>query len=97
MALALLLLGMQHELLVHAFRHVSKFKDAPHTESLRAFSPSVPCLECNVLASVGAVMPVTETVSPQGAGAISTPQPAFVSAHAAAPSYYFSRAPPTIV
>jgi hypothetical protein len=93
LALAFLLLSLQHEAAVHALEH----RADRHEQRVTTPQKGEPCAKCELLASGADGIPATG--APSGAGCASSPvaQVAFTSRAVTAPSCYSSRAPPVPV
>ena len=94
---ALLLLGMQREVQVHALQHLGGVMHPAHEQGIQAPAADVTCLECSLLAGgtavVAAEFPALPTAAVGALRAINT----VASRSLAAPSYYSSRAPPPLL
>jgi hypothetical protein len=93
---ALLLLGMQHQLQVHALQHLDSLLHARHDTGLQAPVADASCLECALLASGTSAVGTCHTAVPAVASAGERLHLAIAPRHLAAPSYYSSRAPPSL-
>ena len=91
---ALLLLGMQREVQVHALQHLGGVLHPAHEQGIQTPAADVTCLECSLLAGgspvVAADIPALPSAAIGALRAITT----VASRSLAAPSYYSSRAPP---
>ena len=91
--LSFLLLGMQHETLVHAFQHDAARLSASK-KSLTRTSAEGPCVTCALNAGAGHAL-VAVAVSRAPAAPAFLPAPSsYHSRLSRAPVYYASRAPP---
>ena len=90
---SLLLLGMQQEGLRHALTH---FHPAAAERQISQAPTDPPCAECALLAAGSAAL--THDAPPPAATAsvYVAPPPALVAPALAPPSYYRSRAPPSL-
>ena len=93
----LLMLGMQHEVQVHAFQHLGAALHAAQEQGLQAPVADIVCLECALLAGgASALAPEFPAVPPAAVGGRR-----FIGALAtralSAPAYYSSRAPPPLL
>jgi hypothetical protein len=91
--LSLLLVGTQQEVFRHALTH---FKLGPAQQELSSTQAGAPCVECALLAAGSVAIPaaapvVTASPSPY----VATP-PAPAAPTLARPSFYRSRAPPSL-
>ena len=94
---AVLLLGMQQGTQVHALSHLGGLLDRPHEQGLQVAPGDAPCVVCalcaggsNAIASEGPSVP--STAAPSTATWVIASSPT-----TSAPSYYLSRAPPTLL
>jgi hypothetical protein len=94
---ALLVLGMQHEVQVHALQHLGSILHPAHEQGIQQPTVDASCLECSLLASGSpggapeiAGLPATDVGASR---VVSTVE----SRSLAAPSYYSSRAPPSLL
>ena len=94
---ALLLLGMQREVQVHALQHLGSVLHPAHEQGVQQPSTDVSCLECSLLA--GGAPAIATAIAGLPATAIGTSRVVSVitSRSLAAPSYYSSRAPPPLL
>jgi hypothetical protein len=92
---ALLLLGMQREVQVHALQHLGRSLHPAQEQGVQALAADTACLECSLLAGGSSVVPAAFPASPSAAAATLRAIRAVASRSLPAPSYYSSRAPPT--
>jgi hypothetical protein len=94
---ALLLLGMQREVQVHALQHLGSVLHPAHEQGIQQPTADASCLECALLA--GGAPAVATDVPGLSAVAVGASRVLgnFASLSLAAPSYYFSRAPPSLL
>ena len=95
--LFVLLLGMQHEVQVHALQHLGATLHPRHDQGLQAPIADAPCLECALLAGCASVIGAgdsEQSFAPVPAERIVI---AIASRSLAAPSSYSSRAPPSLL
>lgn len=94
---ALLLLGMQHRVQVHALQHL----DAKlHPRQAQVMPPPVAdalCLECALQAAGTSVIPADIAATSAPASRFGRVDRAITTRRLAAPSYYASRAPPPLL
>jgi hypothetical protein len=91
--LALLLVGMQQEALRHALSH---FTPAPAHAQLTAAPSDAPCAACALLAGGAAAINAPSTALAASAAAYVPDSPAEVAPALPPPSFYRSRAPPSL-
>jgi hypothetical protein len=94
---SLLLLGMQLEGQRHEVQHLGDQLHRAHEQGLQKSSTNSPCIECALLASgshavAGSVASLSLAIVDSGRVGIR-----FASPAVAAPAYYSSRAPPTLL
>ncbi|MEO8740952.1 MAG: hypothetical protein ABI537_14785 [Casimicrobiaceae bacterium] len=94
---ALLLLGMQHQLQVHALQHLDSVLHARHDTGLQAPVADASCLECALLAAGTSAIPGGHSSTPALAPVGERQHVATAARRLAAPSYYSSRAPPSLL
>jgi hypothetical protein len=96
-ACALLLLGVQREVQVHALQHLGSVLHSAHDQGIQQPTVDLSCLECSLLA--GGAPAVAPDVPGLSAVAIAASRVVgdFASRSLAAPSYYSSRAPPSFL
>jgi hypothetical protein len=94
---ALLLLGMQQQVQVHALQHLGNLVHALHDTGLQAPLADAPCLECALLA--GGTSAIASGYASFPAVSVTGEQLHFATElrYLAAPSYYSSRAPPSLL
>ena len=97
LALALLLLGMQREVQVHALQHLGGVLHPAQEQGINAPAADITCLECGLLASGSAAVAAEFPDLPTTAVGASHVFSAVASPSLAAPSYYSSRAPPSLL
>jgi hypothetical protein len=90
----LLMLGMQHELQVHALQHLGPTLHPAQEQGLQAPVADVACLECSLLAGGASAIAVEFPALPPAAVATQRIVSALATRTLAAPSWYSSRAPP---
>ena len=91
-----LLLGMQQTTQVHALSHLGGLLDRPHEQGLQAAASDAPCVICALCAG-GSNAITSETSSvPSVAEPYAAMWVIVSSPTVSAPSYYLSRAPPTL-
>jgi len=96
-ALAFLLLGMQQGAQWHALGHFGDWLAQPHDQGWQAPQHSDPCAIC-VLFAGGTTAAVSKTHSPPAPDAgLELVRGTVQSLTVAAPSYYQSRAPPSLL
>ena len=88
---------MQHEGQVHALQHLGSILHPAHEQGIQQPTVDVSCLECSLLA--GGAPAVATDVPALSAVAIGASLVVgdFASRSLAAPSYYSSRAPPSLL
>lgn len=91
---ALLLLGVQHEVQVHALQHLGVALHPAQEQGLQAPAADVVCLECSLLAGGASAVAVEFTALPPASIATQRIVSAATTRSLSAPSYYSSRAPP---
>jgi hypothetical protein len=93
---ALLLLGMQQQVQVHALQHLRNLLHARQDTGLQAPLADAPCVECALLAAGTSALAGGHASFP--AVSVTGEQLHFAPAlrYLAAPSYYSSRAPPSL-
>jgi len=94
---SLLLLGMQLEGQRHEVQHLGDQLHRSHEQSLQKSASNSPCIECALLAGgshavAGSVASPAAAIVDSGSVGIR-----FASLAVAAPAYYSSRAPPTLL
>jgi len=94
---ALLLLGMQQQAQVHALQHLGSLVHARQDTGLQAPAADAPCLECALLASGTSAVANGHAAVPAHAALGDRHHLAIAFRHLAAPSYYSSRAPPSLL
>ena len=94
---ALLLLGMQQQLQVHALQHLGNLLHARQDTGLQAPIADAPCLECALLASGTSTVANGRAAAPADVVISDRYHLAIALRHLAAPSYYSSRAPPSLL
>jgi hypothetical protein len=96
-ALFVLLLGMQHEVQVHALQHLGAALHPRQDQGLQAPVADAPCVECALLAGATSVAVGSDAAQ----NAVLAPAEhiliAIASRSLAAPSSYSSRAPPSLL
>jgi hypothetical protein len=90
--LALLLVGMQQEAFRHALSHL-KPAQALHVSTTVV---DAPCVECALVAGGSAALSGNPAVLPTTAAILDTTSSAAVARSPSRPSYYRSRAPPSL-
>lgn len=94
---AVLLLGMQQATQIHALSHLGGLLDRPQEQGLQAAPGDTSCMVCALCAG-GANAVVSDGPSLPRIPAPSTlPWVTVSSPAASAPTYYLSRAPPTLL
>ena len=96
-AFALLILGVQREAQVHALQHLRGILHPSQQQSIQAPVADVACLECSLLAGGSSVIAADLPALPPAAIATQRVYRAAVSRTLSAPSYYSSRAPPSLL
>ena len=92
----LLLLGMQHEVQVHALQHhLGAALHSAHDQGLQRPVADLACLECALLAGGAPVIADTAASHAASVAPFEHTALAITSRTPAAPSYYSSRAPPS--
>ncbi len=94
---ALLLLGTQREVQVHALQHLGGVLHPAHEQGLQAPAADVTCLECSLLAGGTSVVAAGFPALPTAVVGALRANNTTASRPLAAPSYYSSRAPPTLL
>ena len=94
---ALLLLGMQQQLQVHVLQHLGSFLHARHDTGLQAPIADAPCLECALLAGGTSAAANSHAIIIADAAVSDRHRVTVAFRHLAAPSYYSSRAPPSLL
>ena len=94
---ALLFLGMQREVQVHALQHLGGILHPAHEQSLQAPSADTVCLECSLLAGGASALTTGVPALPPAAIAIARIFSAAASRTLSAPAWYSSRAPPSLL
>jgi hypothetical protein len=94
---AVLLLGMQQATQVHALSHLGGLLDRPHEQGLQAAPSDTPCVVCSLCAG-GLSAIVSHTPPDLSIAALSSVAWVIASSPTtSAPTYYLSRAPPTLL
>jgi hypothetical protein len=96
-AFALLFLFMQREVQVHALQHLGGILHPAQEQSIHAPVADVACLECSLLAGGSSVIAADLPALPPAAIATQRVYSAAASRALSAPSYYSSRAPPSLL
>jgi hypothetical protein len=91
--LSLLVVAMQQEALRHALSHVAGPTD--YAQLVKP-APDAPCAECAWLAAGAAALIGDPPATPAASDAFDLPAPTPVAPPLAAPSFYHSRAPPSL-
>jgi hypothetical protein len=91
--LSLLFVGMQQEVLRHALTH---FRPAPAHQELSSPQADAPCVECALLAAGSAALPPDAPVFCASPSSYVATPPAPLAPTPARPSFYRSRAPPSL-
>ena len=94
---ALLLLGMQHQVQVHALQHFNGLFHAKHDLGLQAPVADASCLECALLAAGTSGIVGDNAASVVVARAIERVRVSIETRRLVAPSYYSTRAPPSLL
>jgi hypothetical protein len=94
---ALLLLGMQREAQVHVLQHLGGILHPAQQQGIQAPVADIACLECSLLAGGASVIAADLPALPPAAVAISRMASSVASRSLTAPSYYSSRAPPSLL
>ena len=95
--LAVLLLGMQHEGLVHPLAHLGEKLARAQDTGLAAPTPSDACAECALLAAGGNAVSGTQHADAANAPPAGYLRSRFHSHAAAVPAWFHSRAPPSVL
>jgi hypothetical protein len=91
--LSFALLGMQHELAVHAFSHLAGGQKQGYTAPQKAQA----CLTCELLASGTDGIPASMAATPVACTSAPVAPVGFTTRAVAAPACYSSRAPPPLL
>lgn len=91
--LSFLLLGMQHETLVHAFQHDAA-RLAASEKSLTRTTAEGPCITCALNAGASHALVAIAVFAAPAAPAFTPATSSYRSRFSRAPVYYASRAPP---
>jgi hypothetical protein len=94
---ALLLLGVQHEVQVHALQHLGAALHPAQEQGLQAPVADMVCLECSLLAGGASTAAVEITALPPASVATERIVSTATTRSLSAPSYYSSRAPPPLI
>ena len=95
--LSILLLGMQQQLVVHELEHLKANAHAS-TDAAVPASQTAPCVQCALLHAGANVVPTHDVAPPPHAPNSNAHESAPEAGPArAAPTYYLSRAPPSLV
>ena len=94
---ALLLLGMQHQVQVHALQHLGSVLHPKHDPGLQTQVVDASCVECALLAAGTSAIAGSHDAVPAVAIIAERLHFAIATRRLAAPSYYSSRAPPSLV
>jgi len=94
---SLLLLGMQREAQVHALQHLGSTLHPAQEQGIQAPKADVSCLECSLLAGGTSAVANEIPALPPDTVRATRIVGAIASRSVAAPSYYSSRAPPTLL
>ena len=94
---ALLLLGMQHQVQVHALQHLGSVLHPKHDPVLQTQIADASCVECALLAAGTSAIAGNHDAAPAVALIGERMHFAIATRRLAAPSYYSSRAPPLLV
>jgi len=94
---ALLLLGMQQQVQAHALQHLGNLLHARLDTGLQAPVADAPCLECALLAGGTSVAANSHAAVAAIADVGDRFHLTVAFRHLAAPSYYSSRAPPSLL
>jgi hypothetical protein len=92
-----LLLGMHQGAQLHALAHLGSGLDRPHEQALQPPPDDTPCATCALLAGGSNAIAAAETGAEDFATIFAAPRAATPSRAASAPTYYLSRAPPTLL
>ena len=94
---AILLLGMQQGAQLHAIAHVGEQLQRPHDQGLQLPADDTSCAACALFAG-GSTAISADSVNVHGpAAGFATPQGTTPSPAVPAPTYYLSRAPPSLL
>jgi hypothetical protein len=96
-AFVLLFLGMQREAQVHALQHLGGILHPAQQQGIQAPVADVFCLECSLLAGGSSVIAADDPEVPPAAVSTQRIYSAVASRPLSAPSYYSSRAPPSLL
>jgi hypothetical protein len=93
---AFLLLGMQQEAQLHAISHIGGELQRPHDQGLQ-LPVDAPCAECALLAGGSTAAPADSASFHAFAAGFAAPRGTAPSPAFPAPTYYHSRAPPSLL
>jgi hypothetical protein len=96
-AFALLYISMQREVQVHELQHLGGILHPAQEQGFQAPAADATCLECSLLAGGASAMAAEFPALPLVMVATSRALGAIASRSLAAPSYYSSRAPPSLL
>ena len=88
---------MQQQVQVHALQHLGNLLHARQDTGLQAPIADAPCLECALLAGGTSAVANDSATVPAVSVVGDRHHPAIALRHLAAPSYYSSRAPPSLL
>ena len=94
---AFLLLGMQQEAQLHAIAHAGEQLQRPHDRGLQLPVDDTPCAVCALFAGGSTAIPADSVKIHVPAAGFASPQGATLSRAVSAPTYYLSRAPPSLL
>ena len=94
---AFLLLGMQQEAQLHAIAHIGDQLQRPHDQGLQLPTDDTSCAVCALFAGGTTAAPTGSATIHEPAAGFAAPQGTTLSPAVAAPTYYLSRAPPSLL
>ena len=94
---AILLLGMQHGVQLHAISHLGGVLDRPQEQGLQLPANDTSCLICALSAGGSNAISADGADVPTAAAATAVAWATVSSSALSAPAYYSSRAPPTLL
>jgi hypothetical protein len=94
---AVLLLGMQQGAQLHALTHLGEELDRPHEQGLQLPADGTSCVVCALYAGGSGVLLSDGAEAPRITASFAAPQIAASSAATSSPTWYLSRAPPTLL
>ena len=92
-----LLLGMQQEAQFHAITHLGGELQRPNEQGLQLPTGDTACAVCALFAGSSTAVPTDVVDAHETAAGFATPQVSTTSPAVSAPTYYLSRAPPSLL